>query len=494
MPLLHIDNLTHSFGPTRALAGAGLVIERGEIVALMGANGAGKSTLVKILSGVIAADNGTITLNGRTFEPHSPSDAARAGVVTVHQSTDLIGAPGLTVADALLLNRFADRGTSFFVSRRSVRREAQAMLDAVDISLALDRDFGDLTAADRQLVAIARALAHRAELLILDEPTASLSSQECRRLFDVLLRLRGEGLAILYISHRTADIEAIADRAVVMRSGRVVGGFARPIDFSAAIETMIGRKLDAARVDARPATGPAVFKMRDVRLLPTSEAFDLTLCEGEVVAITGVLGAGKSRLLSAIFGVGRLAAGEMFLDGKPLRPRSPAEAIAAGIAMAAEDRHRSSLMPSAWPGNSLAATISLPHLAKWYPHGFLLGGRERREAEQAIARLGIKTAGPLASIWSLSGGNQQKAVIARWEAEPSRLLLLDEPFQGVDVGARHDIIQAIRSRTDRATLIATSDPEEAYEVADRILVMDRHTLRPATDGAVSLSAIQGISA
>ncbi|PDT15345.1 ABC transporter ATP-binding protein [Rhizobium sp. J15] len=479
MPLLHVDDMTRSFGSTQALAGAHLSIERGEIVALMGANGAGKSTLVKILSGVLAADGGTINLDGRPFAPRSPAEAARAGVVTVHQSTDLVGAAGLTVADALLLNRFADRSTPFFVSRAGIRRAAQAMLDAAGFSLPLERDFGELASADRQLVAIARALANRADLLILDEPTASLSGEESRRLFDILLRLRKRGLAILYISHRTADLEAIADRALVMRGGRVVGTFSRPIDFSSAIETMIGRKLDAARPDARPAAGPAIFEMRDVSLLQAGATFDLSLHEGEVVAVTGALGAGKSRLLQAIFGVTALKRGAMFLDGRPYRPRSPAEAIASGVAMAAEDRHRSSLMPPAWPGHSLAATISLPHLSKWYPHGFLAGGRERREAEQAISRLGIKAAGPLASVWSLSGGNQQKAVIARWEAEPSRLLLLDEPFQGVDVGARRDIIRAIRARTDRATLIATSDPEEAYEVADRILVIDRHVLRPA---------------
>ncbi|MBX4870410.1 sugar ABC transporter ATP-binding protein [Rhizobium bangladeshense] len=494
MPLLHIENITRSFGSTRALAGADLSIERGEIVALMGANGAGKSTLVKILSGVLAAGGGTIQLDGRPFAPRSPAEAAKAGVVTVHQSTDLVGAAGLTVADALLLNRFADSSTPFFVSRTGIRRAAQAMLDAAGFSLSLDRDFGELTSADRQLVAIARALANRADLLILDEPTASLSGEESRRLFDILLRLRKRGLSILYISHRTADLETIADRALVMRGGRVIGSFSRPIDFSSAIETMIGRKLEAARPDARPATGPAIFEMRDVSLLSSGTTFDLSVHEGEVVAVTGVLGAGKSRLLQAIFGVTALGRGAMFLDGRPYRPKSPAEAIAAGVAMAAEDRHRSSLMPPAWPGHSLSATISLPHLAKWYPHGFLFGGRERREAEQAMARLGIKAAGPLASIWSLSGGNQQKAVIGRWEAEPSRLLLLDEPFQGVDVGARHDIIRAIRARTDRATLIATSDPEEAYEVADRILVIDRHVLRSPASGIATPAAIQGISA
>ncbi|MBW9051379.1 sugar ABC transporter ATP-binding protein [Rhizobium mesosinicum] len=494
MPLLHVENITRSFGSTRALEGAHFSIERGEIVALMGANGAGKSTLVKILSGVLAADGGTISLNDRLFSPRSPSEAARAGVVTVHQSTDLVGAAGLTVADALLLHRFAERGTPFFVSRASVRRQARIMLDAAGFSLPLDRDFGDLTAADRQLVAIARALANKADLLILDEPTASLSADESRRLFDILLGLRAQGLAILYISHRTADLEAIADRALVMRGGRVVGSFNRPIDFSSAIETMIGRRLEAARPDARPATGLAVLEMHDIRLLSTSAPFDLTLHEGEVVAITGVLGSGKSHLLSAIFGARGFASGEMRLDGRSYRPRSPGDAIAAGIAMAAEDRHRSSLMPAAWPGNSLAATISLPHLSKWYPHGLLLGGRERHEAERAISRLGIKAAGPLASVWTLSGGNQQKTVIARWEAEFSRLLLLDEPFQGVDVGARHDIIQAIRARTDRATLIATSDPEEAYEVADRILTIDRHSLLSDVIGAASSSAIQGLSA
>ncbi|OLP49788.1 sugar ABC transporter ATP-binding protein [Allorhizobium taibaishanense] len=481
MPLLEIENIHRSFGSTRALAGASLVIGRGEIVALMGANGAGKSTLVKILSGVQSADSGAIRLNGRDFHPNSPAQAARCGVVTVHQSTDLVGIPDLSVADALLLNHFVDGRQSFFLTRRTVRKAAAAILAEAGFDLPLDRTFADLGPADRQLVAIARALAIKAELLILDEPTASLSAEEAGRLYQTVLALKARGISVLYISHRTADIAALADRAVVLRGGRNVGSFTRPIDFDAAIEAMIGRPLTSARPQQRSSQGDVVLDLRVVRLRSEAEPFDLQVRAGEVVAITGVLGAGKSRLLSALFGLGAFADGKTYLEGKPYAPRNPAEAIAAGVAMAAEDRHRSSLMPRDWPGETIAATISLPHLRRWYPGGLMASGREAREAARAIGKLGIKAQSPAQSIWALSGGNQQKVVLARWDAEPSRLLLLDEPFQGVDVGARQDIIAAIRANTNRATLIATSDPEEAFEVADRVLVMEHHSLRRASD-------------
>ena len=476
-PLLQVHALARSFGSTRALADLHFALDAGEIVALMGANGAGKSTFVKILSGVLAADSGRIEFKGRPYAPRTPAEASAARVVTVHQSTDLVGIPGLTVADALLLNRFVDRRQPLFLSRASVRREAARMLDAAGFALPLERDFAELPAADRQLVAIARALANRAELLILDEPTASLSAAESERLYATLLDLKRRGIAVLYISHRTADLQAIADRVAVLRGGRVVDTFARPVDFARAIETMIGRPLASARPDARSAHGTALFELEGARLLPGSEPFDLALHPGEVVAVTGVLGAGKSRLLNAIFGCGALAGGTMRLAGAPHAPASPRAAIAAGVAMAGEDRHRTSLLPAGWPGESIAQTISLPHLARWFPSGLLRPRVERDKASAAIRRLGIRASDPMASVWTLSGGNQQKVVLGRWDAEPARLLLLDEPFQGVDVGARHDIITAIRSNTERATLIATSDPEEAIEVADRVLVMDRHTLR-----------------
>lgn len=477
MPLLRIEGLTRHFGATRALTGADLDVGAGEIVALMGANGAGKSTLVNIVSGVIPRQAGRIALDGRPYDPATPTDAARAGVVTVHQSTERVGAPGLAVADILLLNDYADGSAPLFLSRRAVRARARAVLDKAGFELPLDTDFADLRAADRQLLGIARAVAANARLLILDEPTASLSGREAARLYEVLKRLRGEGLAILYISHRIADLEALADRVAVMRGGRVVETFARPVDFVAAVSAMIGRPLESARPTHRRPEGAPVLDVRGLRLVPHAAPIDLAVHPGEVVAINGPLGSGKSRLLKLLFGLEPGHGGAILLDGKPYSPANPAGAIAAGVALAAEDRHRSSLMPAGWPGSSLAATISLPHLAKWFPTGFTLGGREKTEAEKAISRLGIKASGPFAPIETLSGGNQQKAILARWQAEPTRLLLLDEPFQGVDVGARADIIAAIR-QGGGATLIATSDPEEAVEVADRIFLMQDHALAP----------------
>jgi simple sugar transport system ATP-binding protein len=475
--ILTIDGLRKNFGATPALAGVDLSVAAGRILALMGANGAGKSTLVNVLSGVYAPDAGHMRLRGRPFAPASPADAARAGIATVHQSTQLAGTPGLTVADALMLDRMVSADAPLFLSRRSVRRAAAALAAKAGFDLPLDRDFAEIGPADRQMLAIARAVSREAAVLILDEPTASLSMREAERLFNVLEGLRAQGLAIIYISHRSGDIARLADRAVVLRGGRVAADLPRPVDLSAAMTAMIGRPL-AAVAAPRRAEGEVVLQVRGVLLQAGGPPLDLTLRAGEVVALTGPLGAGKSRLLAAIGGAAPIAGGAMALCGRPYRPRSPREAIAAGVVLAGPDRHRSSFVPSDWPGGSVAETISLPHLRRWFPAGFLFGNRERHAATDAIARLRIRAAGPRARLASLSGGNQQKVVLARWQAEPARVLLLDEPFQGVDVGARADLVAALRADSATAILVATSDPEEAMQLADRIFVMDGQRLIP----------------
>jgi len=475
--VISATRITKSFGPTRALVDADLVLKRGEVVALMGANGAGKSTLVKILSGSLQPDSGHVEIDGRALALPSPHAAKAAGIATVHQATDQAGAPGLTVAENLLLDELCGGGAGAVLGRRAIRRKAAEIANRIDLDLPLDRDFADLRPAERQMIAIARAVSGRSKVLILDEPTSTLSANEAERLFQVMGRLRGTGISVLYISHRLGDIARVADRAVVLRGGRVVGDFPRPVDFTAALSAMIGRTFSTATTASSDSTHPIALSLRGIRLLNGTAPFDLDIRAGEVVAITGPLGSGKSRLLRILFGLDRSASGSVQLDGREWLSSGPSHSIAHGVFMAAEDRWRSSLLPPHTPGGNIAGTIALPHLRRWFPAGLLRRERENEAAEHAISRLGIRARGPEDLMDQLSGGNQQKVVLGRWQAEPCRLLLLDEPFQGVDVGARADLIAAIRSgQGDGATLIATSDAEEALQVADRIFVMRNHTL------------------
>jgi simple sugar transport system ATP-binding protein len=483
-------SLAKRFGATQALDGVDLSIARGEVVALMGANGAGKSTLAKIVSGVVRPDRGRILVAGREVRPSSPQAARKAGIAIVHQSTDQLGVPGLTVAENLLLDHLCGGRGDAILSRRSLFERARTIADGVGLDAPLDEDFGALGPAQRQLVAIARAVAAEASVLIFDEPTASLSAVEADRLFAVIDRLRRGGVAALYISHRLGDLRRIADRIVILRNGRRVVEQAKPFDFAAAVQAMIGHTL--SEPNASPpvnGSGAPVLRLTNARLTPGAQAFDLEIRAGEIVAATGALGAGKSRLLGAVFGLAPLAGGTMELDDAPWRPRGPAQSIAAGVFMAGEDRWRSSLLPPATPGADIAGTIALPHRRSWFPWGVVNERREMTAANRVIDTLGVRCGSARDTLDLLSGGNQQKTVIGRWRSAPCRLLLLDEPFQGVDVGARRDIVEALRAdHQDGATLIATSDVEEAIEVADVVVVMRGHTAASVHDMRLGASA------
>ncbi len=474
------------FGATVALARVDLSLCAGEVVALMGANGAGKSTFVKIVSGVLAADAGALVLRGARYAPASPRHAQRAGVATVHQSIADAVVPTLSIADNLLLDSLCTAPAGGFVTPAARLRAAAPLARRVGLAVDLRAPLGSLPLAAQQRVVIARALAHQPALLILDEPTASLSASEAERLFVLVDRLRADGVAILLVSHRTHDVRRLADRVAILRDGQIVSTLSPPFDFDAAIETMIGRTLSPGAKpgrddepeprDARAAKAGDGFHASGLRVYPHSAPFDLSVRRGEIVALVGPVGGGKSRLAHAVFGAGRLAAGDMRLDGAPWRPRSPAEAIRGGVFLAGEDRWRASLFPDGTPCATLAGTLSLPFLARWFPAGLVRRSRERAAARAAIARFGIRCAGPDARLGTLSGGNQQKAVIARWHLAPARLLLLDEPFQGIDMGARADLIALLRSEAAaRATLVFLSDLEEAHALADRVVRFDRGT-------------------
>jgi len=319
-----------------------------------------------------------------------------------------------------------------------------------------------LGVSERQLIAVARSLSRSPRLLILDEPTSALSAAETEQLFGIVRSLREQGVAILYVSHRLSEVEALADRVAVLREGRLEAVFERPLQPTRIVEAMLGELAgDVARPSAHPG-GRAVVRFSGARVFADSERFDLELRAGEVLGLTGLIGAGKSELLGALFGVRPLAAGRIELDGNEIRPRHPAEAIALGVHLVPEDRAAQALIP----GWSVRANATLALVRRF----FTRIGLERKRTNELIRDLDVASAGPEAPIESLSGGNQQKVVVGRWLLKPARVLALDEPFRGVDLGARADIAAKIREQ-DGAVIVASADVDEVLEVADRIVVL-----------------------
>lgn len=485
-----VQQLAKRFGSTIALDGIDLEIAHGEIVALMGANGAGKSTLVKILCGIHQPDGGATLIDGKRVQLRSPAQARSEGIAVVHQTVADTGVPNLSVLDNLLLDQYCANEGSLVTGGQRSRQTAQAIADAIALDVDLDRRLDDLSIAERQLVAIARAVALEPKILILDEPTASLSAREAERLFDVIERLRRRNVAILYISHKIGDLRRLADRVIVLRDGRVTASFHAPVDYGAAIGAMIGRQTRHMSKSAGINERQVVLRLRNARLRRSAAPFDLAARAGEVVAITGPVGAGKTALAGAIFGLWPLESGEIEIDGVPFAPSGPAESIAKGVFLAGEDRWRTSFFPSTVPFANIAGTISFPFLKAWSKRGMVQRGREQDSARRLISDFGIKAGGPFDRLGALSGGNQQKVVLARWHAETARVLLLDEPFQGVDVGAREDIIRTIRARSvDRATIVFVNDLEEALEVADRVLVIVDNVIVGDAAGSLEEAAL-----
>lgn len=486
---LSIKGLQKSFGRNRVLRGIDLDLQAGEVTVLMGANGAGKSTLVKVVCGYHGADTGTLELDGKPFAPQDAADAISQGVVTVHQSIDDGVIPDLDVANNLMLDRLAERTSGFFVNEKRLRAEAQKIADAMGLQVDVRARVGDLQVADRQMIAIARALAHAPTLLILDEPTSSLSSSEAERLFQLIERLRGQGVAILYISHRMSDIRRVADRIVAMRDGEISGRFeGADLDYDGAVTAMLGHRMTEVDIDP-VAGGSGVLELSGIVLRGGSPPLHLSFRQGEVVAITGLLGAGKSRMAEIIFGLTAPLAGTMRLDGAPYAPGSAREAVAQGVFLSPKDRGSNAVIGDF----DIADNMTLPFLRSFSRLSFLSGAGQRRAADGMIGQIGVVCQSNADGIATLSGGNQQKVMIARWLLEPCRVLMLDEPFQGVDIRARRDIGRHIRlSAPGRATIVFVSELDEAFEIADRIIVLNEGAIAgDHTNRDIDLAEIVG---
>ncbi|MFI5474652.1 sugar ABC transporter ATP-binding protein [Streptomyces cacaoi] len=479
VPAVGLTDVSMAFGGKTVLASVTLDIAPGSVVALLGANGAGKSTLIKILSGVHTDHGGEVRVDGTPVALASPLAARQLGIQTVHQRIGEGIVPGLTVAENLVFEELAQKRGNPFLSGRSTlarAREIQAGLGLDWSDPVLKQDVGELGISDRQLLILARALATRPRLLILDEPTSALSAAEAQRLFALVERMRADGIAVLYVSHRLGEIDALADRLVVLRDGLLTEDQAKPFDWDAALRAMLrhrparqAQEVTTERPVREGAEGEVVLSLRGVRLFDGRTPLDLDLRAGEVTGVVGLLGAGKTELARGLFGAEPFATGTVELDGTAYAPRRPSDAIRAGVHLVPEDRHADALVP----GWSVARNISLPFLKSFSRAGLMNRPKEDALGRETIDALGVVARDEHSTVEELSGGNQQKVVVGRWLAHTPRVLILDEPFRGVDIGARRDI--GLRARAlaaeGAAVLVLSADVDEVLEVADRVVVL-----------------------
>ncbi|MCS7045845.1 MAG: sugar ABC transporter ATP-binding protein [Gemmataceae bacterium] len=472
-PLLRVEALDKSFPGVRALDGVNLTLARGEVLAVIGENGAGKSTLMKILAGVQLPDGGRILLDDRPIRCHSVHEALRLGIVLIHQELNL--AENLDVAANISLGREAH--VLGFLRSRAMRAEARRALKLVGLDVSPRKRVGDLTIGQRQMVEIAKALATNARILIMDEPTSSLSRHETETLFGVIRNLKAQGVSVIYISHRLGEVRAVADRVVALRDGKNAGELLRgEIDERRMVSLMIGR--DASgwyRREPLPA-GEPLLEVRDLATQAhRRHRLSFQVRRGEIVGIAGLVGAGRTELLEAIFGVTPPAAGTICVAGRPVRIRHPIDAICAGLALLPEDRKLQGLVLEM----SVRQNISLPGLFRTRLAGMFLNfRRERSDAASLISSLRIRTPQATTPVQLLSGGNQQKTVLAKWLNLRPRVLLLDEPTRGVDIGAKEEIYRLLEqaAREGAAILFVSSEMQEVLTLADRVLVMHQGAL------------------
>ncbi len=454
MPLLEMRGVTKSFGSFQALKGVDFTLKEGQVHALVGENGAGKSTLMKVLSGVERRDGGSMTVSGRPVAFSSVSDARAHGIVMVYQELALV--PSLTVAENLFLGDLSP-----LINHRDLRRRAAALLRDIELDIDPAMEVERLSIGEQQLVEIAGALAREGRILVLDEPTAALSALETERLFGLIERVQRDGVAVVYISHRLEEVFHIADQVTVLRDGALVGSVAvADVAPDQVVQMMVGRAVRAQDHVSRIAAGPPVgtFRFRADGL----EANEIRLAPGEVVGLAGVVGSGRSRVPAVLFGL----EGEADWDGKPIW--SPHDAIGRGMVLVPSDRKTQGLVL----GLPVQHNLTLAVLKDVSDTGVLSRRRERQEARNWIERLSLRPPDPMKIVGELSGGNQQKVVVGKALASQPKVLLLDEPTRGVDIGARaelYDVIQSLASQ-GLGILVSSSDTEELVGLADRILV------------------------
>jgi ABC-type sugar transport system ATPase subunit len=467
-PVLKIESLSKHFGGTQALDGVDFELGQNEIHALVGENGAGKSTLVNILSGTHAPDSGRIVMNHGEVRIDGPTHARQLGIAVIYQDFDL--APNLSIADNLLLDR-EPAGLFGIIDGAEHARLAVNCLRKFGIAIAPDTPVGELTVAQQQLVAIAKAVSQETRILIMDEPTSALASDEIDRLLALMLDLKAAGTSIIFISHKLDEVFRVSDRITVLRNGRSVGvSTTGDTTVDALVSMMVGRNVTDlyTRAAQSTAAGPAL-EVRGLACAGSFAAVSFGLAKGEVLGLYGLKGAGRTAIAETLFGLADADGGELMLDGEPVNISRPADAIRLGIGFVPEDRKKEALFPNMDVKENLSITV----LCDFSRHGIIDRASERQSVTMQLESLNIRTSGPDQMIGDLSGGNQQKVVLCRWLAGKPKFLILDEPTAGIDIGAKAEIYKLIDRLVAEGTgiLLISSELPEILGLSDRILVV-----------------------
>jgi ABC-type sugar transport system ATPase subunit len=467
-PILEIEGVSKSFPGVRALTDVHFRLFPGQVHALLGENGAGKSTLIKIISGVHRPDSGVIRINGQPIILNNPREAQAKGVATIYQELSLY--PELSVAENIFLGH-APKNRLGMLRWPEIERRAGEILASLNIhDVDVTRKVGGLSVGNRQRVEIAKALSQNARILIMDEPTASLSEADVQRLFEIVRLLRERGVGIIYISHRLEEVFMLADHVTVLRDGQYVGE--KPVanvTEPELIQMMVGRTIDQLFPKLEARIGDPVLEVRDLRRLPMTRGVSFTLRSGEILGMAGLVGSGRSETAQLIFGIARPEAGTILVHGKPARINRPQDAMRLGMAYIPEDRGLQGLirpMP-------IRPNVSLASLEKISGFRFLDFGRERRLAVETINKLNVRAFSTEQIVNKLSGGNQQKIVVGKWLAREPRILIVDEPTRGIDVGAKAEIHRLLSELAQRGIgiLMISSEMPEVLGMSDRVLVM-----------------------
>ena len=471
--MIQMSGISKAFNGNVVLENVQFELANGEIHALMGENGAGKSTMMKILSGIYTKDAGEITVEGQEVLFKSPKDAEKLGIVVIHQELNML--PDLTVAENLFLGKELTYGKTGILKNREMEKEASRLLLKLGLDINPRTRTGDLSVGKQQIIEIAKAIASDAKYIVMDEPTAALTDREIETLFKTVNELKEKGISFVYISHRMEEIFAICDRITILRDGQYVGVRNIPeTNFDEIVAMMVGRELGERFPDRSCKVGEIKLEVRSLTVNGLFEDISFELRKGEVLGVAGLMGAGRTEVAQTIFGYRKLSKGEIFIDGKKAIIKSPIDAMKYGIGFVTEDRKTEGLVLDF----SIKDNITLANLDRCSSSGIMKNEHENSMVAKYIEDLKIRTSGPEQSAKSLSGGNQQKVVIAKWLGTDPKILILDEPTRGVDIGAKKEIYHIINQLAEAgvAILMISSELPEVIGMADRVIVMQEGRL------------------